>query len=169
MATIELVNNRVIGSPMEPRAALADFDPGSGVMTLITGTQMPHDTRNALAHVFNAPPDKVRLISPDMGGGFGVRAQCFPEYIFVLWAARRLGRPVKWLGDRSECFLSDTHGRDNVSRGSLALDAEGRILALKAYTVANLGAYPGYAARWCRSPPDRACRPAITGFRPCMR
>lgn len=144
VVSIDAVNNRLNSCPMEPRAALGQFDPVTGLLTLVTGTQMPNVTRNVLAdEVFKLPRESIRVISPDMGGGFGTRSQCFPELIFVLWCARHLGRPVKWQGDRSEVFLSDPHARDNVSHASLALDAEGRILGLRIRQVANLGAYPG--------------------------
>ena len=143
---ISLINNRVTGVPMEPRAALGEFDPDTGSLTLTTGNQAPNNTRDALAdHVFRVSRDNVRVVSPDMGGGFGTRSQCFPENIFVLWCARVLGRPVKWQGDRSDCFLADTHGRDSVWHASLALDSAGRILALRVETVSNLGAYPGHS------------------------
>jgi carbon-monoxide dehydrogenase large subunit len=143
---LDVVNNRVTGAPMEPRAALGDFDPATQMFTLVGGTQLPNNTRDTLAdHVFHHPREKFRVISPDMGGGFGTRSQCFPEYIFVLWSARVLGRPVKWQSDRSECFLTDTHGRDGVWRASLALDDDYRILGLRVDTLSNLGAYPGHA------------------------
>ncbi|HXQ52533.1 MAG TPA: xanthine dehydrogenase family protein molybdopterin-binding subunit [Stellaceae bacterium] len=144
--SIDLVNSRITGAPMEPRAALGEFDSATGTFTLTAGTQLPNNNRDTLAeHIFRVPRDKVRVISPDMGGGFGTRSQCFPELVFVLWCARVLGRPIKWQSDRSECFLTDTHGRDSVWRASLALDGEGRIAGLRVRTLSNLGAYPGHA------------------------
>ncbi len=146
VVSLELVNSRITGAPMEPRAALGEYDPATESFTLTTGTQLPNNNRDTLAeHVFGVPRDRVRVVSPDMGGGFGTRSQCFPELVFVLWCARVLGRPVKWQGERSECFLSDTHGRDSLWRASLALDEEGRITGLRVATLANLGAYPGHA------------------------
>ena len=146
VVSIDLVNSRITGAPMEPRAALGEFDADIGIFTLTTGTQLPNNNRDTLAeHVFRVPRDKVRVISPDMGGGFGTRSQCFPELVFVLWCARALRRPVMWQSDRSECFLTDTHGRDSVWRAALALDAEGRIAGLRVHTLSNLGAYPGHA------------------------
>ncbi len=146
VVSIDVVNSRITGVPMEPRASVGDFDATTGTFTLITGNQLPNNTRDALAdHVFHQPHDKIRVISPDMGGGFGTRSQCFPENVFVLWCARVLHRPVKWLSDRSECFLTDTHGRDSLWRASLALDAVGRIAGLRIDTLSNLGAYPGHA------------------------
>jgi carbon-monoxide dehydrogenase large subunit len=141
-----LINNRVTGVPMEPRSSLGVFDVETGVFTLVTGCQLPNAMRDALAaHVFRVSPTSIRVISPDMGGGFGTRSQCFPENVFVLWCARELRRPVRWQSDRSECFLTDTHGRDSMEHASLALDGAGRITALKVDTVSNLGAYPGHA------------------------
>lgn len=146
VVSFEAVNNRVNSCPMEPRAALGDFDAGTGLMTLVACTQVPNTIRDTLAdEVFHQPREKLRVISPDMGGGFGTRCQCFPEYVFVLWCARHLKRPVKWQGDRSETFLSDPHARDNISNASLALDGDGKILGLRVQQIANLGAYPGHA------------------------
>ena len=146
VVSLEVVNNRITGAPMEPRAALGDFDPATDSFTLISGTQSPNNNRDTLAdHVFHHPRDKIRVISPDMGGGFGTRSQCFSEFIFVLWTARALKRPIKWQGDRSECFLSDTHGRDGVWNASLAFDDDGHIAGMRVRTLSNLGAYPGHA------------------------
>lgn len=139
-------NNRVIGSPMEPRAAVGYVDPETGAMTLICGTQLPNPVHQALVkHVFRTTEDGIRVLSPDMGGGFGTRVSVFPEYIFVLWCARRLGRPVRWLGDRCEAFLSDPHGRDSYCVAELALRRDGKIAGLKVETWANIGAYSGVA------------------------
>ncbi len=146
VSSIEVVNNRIIGMPMEPRASVGEFDAATGHMTLTCGAQTPNTLRDILAEqVFRVPQAKVRVISPDMGGGFGTRQQCFAEYVFVLWSARKLQRPVRYLGDRSEMFLSDSHGRDNISQASIALDRDGHILGLRVNTLADLGAYPGYA------------------------
>lgn len=139
-------NNRVIGFPVEPRAALGYVDHITHQLTLITGTQMPNSVHQHLAKdVFRISEDQVRVISPDMGGGFGTRAAIFPEHVFVLWSARKLGRPVKWQGDRTEAFLSDSHGRDSLWSAELALSEGGNILGLRAETWSNLGAYPGHA------------------------
>ncbi len=144
--SIDLVNNRVTGVPMEPRAALGEYDPAAATFTLTTGNQLPNNTRDTLAdHILRVPRDSLRVVSPDMGGGFGTRSQCFPENIFVLWCARVLKRPVKWQGERTDCFLTDTHGRDSIWHAAVALDNAGRILALKVDTISNLGAYPGHA------------------------
>ena len=139
---LRLINNRVIANPMEPRAALGMFEQGRDRFTLFAPTQGVHSLRNWLAdHIFDLPRHQIRVVTDDVGGGFGVKMILYPEYALVLWAARRFGRPVKWSGDRSEAFLSDAHGRDHVTDATLGLDADGRILALEADTLANMGAY----------------------------
>ena len=127
---------------METRAALGAYDPGSGTYTLTAGTQGVHLVRNVLAkHVLKVPAQRVRVVTPDVGGAFGVKLWVYPEYALVLFAARRLGRPVKWVAERGEAMASDHQGRDLCSRATLALDADGRFLALAIQSVANLGAY----------------------------
>ena len=139
---IDLVNNRLIPNAIEPRAALGDYNPGSGDYTLYTTSQNPHVERLVLsAFVGVAPEHKLRVVSPDVGGGFGSKIFVYAEETVCLWAAGKLGRPVKWTAERSESFLSDAHGRDHITHAELALDADGRFLALRAHTVANLGAY----------------------------
>ena len=139
---LEAVNNRVVVGAMENRNAIGVFDPESGRYTLTTGTQMPHGVRDQLAEsVFGLPVTSLRVLVPDVGGSFGIKNAVYPEQGLVLWAAKRLGRPVKWIGDRSDSFLSDCHARDNVSLGELALDADGQFLALRVTTTSNLGAY----------------------------
>ena len=140
--TMETRNQRVIVCPMEPRAALGDYDAGSGVYTLTAGTQGVHLVRDVLAkHVLNVPARRVRVATPDVGGAFGVKLWVYPEYALVLFAARKLGRPVKWVAGRGESMASDHQGRDLRSRATLALDADGQFLALAVESVANLGAY----------------------------
>ena len=136
------VISRVTASPMEGRAALGFYDTRQERYTLYAGLQAPHLMRNELAdQVFNLPANRFRLISPDVGGGFGMKGSAFPEYALVLWAAKKVGRPVKWFAERSESFVGDHHARDNVSEVALALDANGKFLALDVETVANIGAY----------------------------
>ena len=136
-------NQRLIGAPMEPRGALGEYDAGSGVYTLTAGTQGVHLVRDILAgHVLKVPARRVRVVTPDVGGAFGVKLWVYPEYALVLFAARALGRPVKWVAERGEAMASDHQGRDLRSRATLALDADGRFLALSVESVANLGAYP---------------------------
>jgi len=139
---LDLRNNRKAPNAIEPRASVAEFDPGTGGLTLYTTSQNPHITRLLLAaFVMNIPEHKVRVVSPDVGGGFGSKIPFYPEEAVVAWAAKRLGRPVKWTAERSESFMSDTHGRDHVTRAELAVDADARFLGLRVQTTANLGAY----------------------------
>ncbi len=137
---LDLINNRVVPTPLETRGAIGEVDE-RGRLVLTTGSQGSHSLRDSLCEVFGAEPADFRVICPDVGGGFGMRLFLFPEHVLVLHAARLLGRPVKWIADRSEAFLADTHGRDHVTRAELALDADGRILALRVDTLANLGGY----------------------------
>lgn len=142
VVSLDLVNNRLLPTPLEPRSALGDFDPEAERLTLYTGSQGSHTLQGWLCDsVLKIPKEKLRVVAPDVGGGFGLRLFLFPEHVLVLAAARLLGRPVKWVGDRSEGFLSDTHGRDHRSHAELALDEHGRFLALRVETLANVGAY----------------------------
>ena len=139
---LDIVNNRLVPNAMEPRVALADYDSGSGVFTLWNTTQNPHVARLVIAAFIGmAPEHKLRVIAPDVGGGFGSKIYVYPEEVVALWAAKRVGRPVKWVSDRSEAFLSDAHGRDHVTHAEMAFDGDGKILGLRAKTVANLGGY----------------------------
>jgi carbon-monoxide dehydrogenase large subunit len=132
--------SRVGVHPMEPRAALGSYDERDGRFTLQSGVQAPHTIRQELAeNIFKVPAARVRVISPDMGGAFGLRGSLYPELVLVLWAAKKLKRPVKWVGERSETFMADCHARDNVSDVTLALDENGKFLALKVETLANVG------------------------------
>ena len=138
----ELVNNRVVAAPLETRGALGTFDAASGGLHLIASAAGAHAIRDLLADsVFGIPREKLRVSIPDVGGGFGMKNVLYPEWVLVLWAARRLGRPVKWIGDRNEDFLGSAHGRDSLVRARLALDRDGRFLALETKVLANLGAY----------------------------
>ena len=139
---LDIVNNRLVPNAMEPRAALADYDAGTDNLTLWNTSQNPHVARLVIsAFIGMAPEHKLRVIAPDVGGGFGSKIFIYPEEVVCLWAARKVKRPVKWTSDRSEAFLTDAHGRDHVTHAELALDANGKILALRAKTIANLGAY----------------------------
>ena len=132
---------RVTGVPMEPRAALAEFDPASGCVTLYAGGGSVGRPRQDVAAMLGLPQEKVRVIARDVGGNFGTRNSSYPEFALVAWAARRLGRPVKWTCDRQEAFLSDHQARDLQVEAELALDADGNFLALRASNLSNLGAY----------------------------
>jgi carbon-monoxide dehydrogenase large subunit len=139
---IELVNNRLVVAPIEPRAAIGQYDAAADRLELLLTGQGVHSLRQQLAEaVFHLPPERVVVSAPDVGGGFGVKNFLYPEWVLVLWAARHLGRPVKWVAERGEEFVSSAQGRDNHTRGRLALDRDGRFLALDVATVANLGAY----------------------------
>jgi carbon-monoxide dehydrogenase large subunit len=142
VVSLDVVNNRVVVNSMEPRNAIAEFDPASGRSTLYTATQGPHFVRDPLAEiVLKLPKEKLRLITPNVGGGFGMKAFVYPEQALVVWASRKIGRPVKWQEDRSEGFVSDNQGRDHLTRAELALDADGRFLGLRVSILANIGAY----------------------------
>jgi carbon-monoxide dehydrogenase large subunit len=138
---LEVDISRVVGNPMEPRACLAAFDKASGQYHLYTCTQGVAIMRNQLSVVLGVPPERIRVIAEEVGGGFGVRFNIYPEYCAALAAAKKLGRPVKWTGSRSEVFLADEQARDVRSRGELALDAAGRIIGMRFDMTANLGAY----------------------------
>jgi aerobic carbon-monoxide dehydrogenase large subunit len=139
---LELVNNRVVVNSMEPRGALGEYDHGEDAYTLWSSTQGSHFLRNLLAEsVFKIPENRIRVVTPDVGGGFGMKLLLYPEHVLVLWAAKKLGRPVKWTPERSDAFLTDTQGRDNLTRLELALDDELRFLALDVAILANMGAY----------------------------
>lgn len=138
---LEVDISRVIGNPMEPRACLAAFDTASGRYHLYACTQGAAIMRNQLSAVLGVPPEQIRVIAEDVGGGFGVRFNLYPEYCAALFAAKRLGRPVKWTGSRSEVFLADEQARDVRARGALALDGQGKILGMRFDMLANLGAY----------------------------
>ena len=139
---LELVNNRVVANPMEPRAVLAEYDADSDRSTLHTPSQGVHILLPQLADtVMKIGSDKLRILSADVGGGFGTRAFLYPEHGLTLWASRRLRRAVRWTGERTEIFMTDAQARDNVSVAELALDSDGKILALRVETRAALGAY----------------------------
>ncbi|PZQ82933.1 MAG: xanthine dehydrogenase family protein molybdopterin-binding subunit [Ancylobacter novellus] len=137
---LALVNNRIVVASMEPRNAIGLYDAESEGFTLVTGSQGSHMIRDFMFEgVFGLPAAKLRVITPDVGGGFGMKAVPYPEQALVLYAARKLGRPVRWQSSRAEAFLSDTQGRDNASKAWLGLDAEGRFTALKVETLASAG------------------------------
>jgi carbon-monoxide dehydrogenase large subunit len=139
---LDIVNNRLVPNAIEPRAAIGEYDTGSDSFTLWNTSQNPHVARLVIAaFVGMAPEHKLRVIAPDVGGGFGSKIFIYPEEVVALWASRRVGRPVKWVAERGESFLSDAHGRDHVTHAEMAFDADGKILGLRAKTVANLGAY----------------------------
>jgi carbon-monoxide dehydrogenase large subunit len=138
---IAFYNNRLVCNYMEVRSAIGEYDKASGRFTMTTGSQGVHSMQKILSGVFGIDKEKLRVVTPDVGGGFGPKSFVYREYALVMEAARRLGQPVKWLGDRTEHFLTDAQGRDNVVTAEMAMDADGKFLALKVNLIANLGAY----------------------------
>ncbi len=139
---MDITNNRLVPNAMEPRAALAIYDEAEEHHTLYTTSQNPHVARLVLSAFYQvAPEHKLRVIAPDVGGGFGSKIFIYPEEIVCLWASKRAGVPIKWVAERSESFLSDAHGRDHVSTAKMAFDADNKLTGLKVDTIANLGAY----------------------------
>jgi carbon-monoxide dehydrogenase large subunit len=142
MVELSLIQNRVNASPMETRGAVGIYERGRGEYTLYTSNQNPHSIRAMLsASTLKVPEEKIRVVSPDVGGGFGMKIYHYNEEVLVLFAARRTERPVRWIASRSEAFLADTYARDHVTTVRLGLDAAGRFLALDVDTIANMGAY----------------------------
>jgi aerobic carbon-monoxide dehydrogenase large subunit len=138
---LTVVNNRIIVSSMEARASIADYDAATGRWTMYANTQGGWLVKGLIAPVFNVEPEKFRIVTPDVGGGFGMKLFLYAEHVLTCYAARKLGHPIKWASERSEAFLCDTQGRDNLTLGELAIDADGKFLALRTRVVANMGAY----------------------------
>jgi aerobic carbon-monoxide dehydrogenase large subunit len=158
---LDLTNNRLVPNPIEPRAAIGDYDPGIDSFTLYTTSQNPHVARLVLsAFVGIAPEHKLRVIAPDVGGGFGSKIFIYAEETVCVWAAKKVGRPVKWTSDRNEAFLADAHGRDHVTHAEMALDENGKILGLRVATIANLGAY---LSTFASSVPTYLYAPLLSG------
>ncbi len=158
---LDLVNNRLIPNAMEPRAAVGDYDAGTDVMTLYTTSQNPHVARLVLsAFIGLAPEHKLRVIAPDVGGGFGSKIFIYAEETICAWAAKKVDRPVKWTAERGESFLSDAHGRDHVTHAELALEATGKITGLRVHTLANMGAY---LSTFASSVPTYLYAPLLSG------
>jgi carbon-monoxide dehydrogenase large subunit len=142
VTTLDIINNRLVPNAMEPRAAIGEYDSGNDALTLYTTSQNPHVARLIMSAFLGiAPEHKLRVIAPDVGGGFGSKIFVYAEETVCIWAARKCGRPVKWTADRTEEFLAIAHGRDHVTRAELAMDAEGKITGLRVKTLANMGAY----------------------------
>ena len=142
IVSLDITNNRLAPNAIEPRAAIAEYDPAEEHFTLYTTSQNPHVARLVLSAFYNiAQEHKLRVIAPDVGGGFGSKIFIYPEEMVALWAAKKTGRPVKWTADRTESFLTDAHGRDHLTRAEMAFDKDNRITGLRVKTHANLGAY----------------------------
>ena len=139
---VELVNNRLVPNALEPRSAVAIYDDIDDRYTLYTTSQNPHVARLVLSAFYNvAPEHKLRVVAPDVGGGFGSKIYIYPEEITCLWASMKTGRSVKWTATRSESFMTDAHGRDHITKARMGFDADGRITGFKVDTIANIGAY----------------------------
>lgn len=142
VARIDLVNNRIVVNSLEPRGAIGDYDGDSGRFTLFSGSQGIFRLQGQLCeNIFKIPQEKLHIVTPDVGGGFGMKIFCYPEQVCCLFAARRLQRPVKWSASRGESFQSDIQGRDHVTTAEMAMDSDGRFLGVRIRTMANLGAY----------------------------
>ena len=141
-----ITNNRLVIAPMETRGVIAEYEPRDGRYTVRTPSQGVRHLLAPLARSLGVPESRIRVITDDVGGAFGIKIPPYPEHVLVAWAARRIGRPVKWIAERSESFLSDGQGRDHATEAELALDADGRFLAVHTNTVSNMGAYSTAAA-----------------------
>jgi aerobic carbon-monoxide dehydrogenase large subunit len=141
VAQLRVVNNRLAPVSMEPRVAIGEYNPIDDAYVLHSASQNPHGMREEMAHIFHVPENRVRVVSPDVGGGFGLKGGTFPDDALVLWAARKVGRPVKWTATRSESMLTDHAGRDHVGYCEMALDDNGKILGIRARCLFNVGAY----------------------------
>ncbi|HEX8666490.1 MAG TPA: xanthine dehydrogenase family protein molybdopterin-binding subunit [Beijerinckiaceae bacterium] len=158
---LDLTNNRLVPNPIEPRAAIGEYDSGTDSFTLDTPSQNPHVARLVLsAFIGIAPEHKLRVIAPDVGGGFGSKIFIYAEETVCVWAAKKVGRPVKWTCDRTEAFLCDAHGRDHVTHAEMAVGEDGKILAIRVSTIANLGAY---LSTFASSVPTYLYAPLLSG------
>lgn len=162
---LTIVNNRVVVSSMEPRAAMAEYDAGSGRWALYANTQGGWLVKGLIKDVFGVDADKFRVITPDVGGGFGMKLFLYPEHVLTCYAARKLGHPVKWYADRSEAFLCDTQGRDNITVGELAIDKDGKLLALRTRNTANMGAYLSTFAPYIPTVAGTGVLASVYGFK----
>ncbi|HBD39442.1 MAG TPA: carbon monoxide dehydrogenase, partial [Cupriavidus sp.] len=142
VTTLQIVNNRLIPNAIEPRAVNASYTRQDDGYTVYVANQNPHVERLLMgAFVLGLPESRLRIIAPDVGGGFGSKIFLYPEDVALTWASKKVGRPIKWTAERSESFLTDAHGRDHVTKAELALDADGNFLAMRVHTIANMGAY----------------------------
>ena len=156
-SALTLDNHRIVTNPMEPRGCVGQFDPASGRYTLHVSSQNIHINRNHVARALGVEPKDVRFIAPDVGGGFGAKNFAYAEHVLVLWAARRIGRPVKWIASRSEVFLADHAARDMQAEAALALDADGQVPGARRSRASPISA-PTWPA------PAAACRPTSTSI-----
>ncbi len=163
---LTVINNRIVVASMEARAALAEYDAETGRFTLRTNTQGGWLLKDLMSSaVFKLPPENFRIITPDVGGGFGMKIFLYAEQVLTCYAARKLGVPVKWTSERSEAFLSDTHGRDNITLGEVAVDADNKLIALRTRNVANMGAYLSTFAPYIPTMAGTGVLASVYGFK----
>jgi carbon-monoxide dehydrogenase large subunit len=170
---LRVENNRLSPVTMEPRVAIGDYNAADDQYTLYATSQNPHGARMEMSHIFHVAENQIRVVSPDVGGGFGLKA-VFPDDALVLWAARRIRRPVKWVSTRSESMLTDHHGREMIYYGELALDEHGKILALRAKCLPISSARrslpaPSRCASFRRPTTSRPCTSCRRGCSPTPR
>ena len=161
LARVSLVSQRVVVASLEPRGALADYDEATDTTTLYVGSQGVTGLRDHLSEILGLPREGLRVVTEDVGGGFGMKSSAYPEYVALLVAARQLRCPVRWLSTRSEAFLTDTQGRDTVTEMALALDEEGRFLGLRVDGLANIGAYHGSLGAFIATANFTRCLPCV--------
>jgi carbon-monoxide dehydrogenase large subunit len=162
---LTVVNNRIVVASMEARAAIADYDPATGRWTLYANTQGGWLLKNLIGPLFNSDPENFRIVTPDVGGGFGMKLFLYAEHVLTCFAARALGRPVKWAADRTEAFLCDTQGRDNITTGELAIDADGKFTALRSRNISNMGAYLSTFAPYIPTYAGTSVLSSVYGFK----
>ena len=162
---LTVVNNRIVVSSIEARAAQAEYDAATGRWTLYANTQGGWLVKNLIGPVFGADPERFRIVTPDVGGGFGMKLFLYAEHVLACYAARKLGRPVRWAADRGEAFLCDTQGRDNITLGELAIDADGKFTALRTRNVSNMGAYLSTFAPYIPTYAGTSVLSSVYGFK----
>ena len=165
VTSLTVVNNRIVVSSIEARAAQADYDPATGRWTLYANTQGGWLVKNLIGPVFGVDPEQFRIVTPDVGGGFGMKLFLYAEHVLTCYAARKLRRPVRWAADRGEAFLCDTQGRDNITLGELAIDADGRFTALRTRNVSNMGAYLSTFAPYIPTYAGTSVLSSVYGFK----
>ncbi len=165
VTSLSVVNNRIVVSSIEARAAVADYDAATGRWTLYANTQGGWLVKNLIGPVFDVEPDRFRVVTPDVGGGFGMKLFLYAEHVLTCFASRHLGQPVKWASDRAEAFLCDTQGRDNLTLGEIAMDADGKFLALRTRNVSNMGAYLSTFAPYIPTYAGTGVLASIYGFK----
>ncbi len=162
---LTIINNRIVVNSLEARAALADFDPKTDRWTLYANTQGGWLLKNLIGPLFGTDPQKFRIVTPDVGGGFGMKLFLYAEHVLTCYAARKLGRPVKWAAERGEAFMCDTQGRDNLTTGELAIDADGNFIALRTRNISNMGAYLSTFAPYIPTYAGTSVLSSVYGFK----